>query len=286
MSLVEKDTDKPLTEQIREIALSGDVSLPPLPEVGMRVLTLLGDQDRVDVSDLAEAVHSDPAIAASLLRMANSAFYGGLQSVTDLDRAITRLGLTRVGSLVTTLVHKGQFESANKFQAAMLQQMWDHAVVTALAARHLARLVGSDGEESYLAGLFHDIGKLLVLKAIDHLAATHKDFELMPIILDEVLDVAHADLGHRILSEWGMAESICRAVLAHHDEIDDVEDGLALRVQAADAISKKIGSHPRPEPDLVLGDVPAIERLGLTEIEVAALTVDLEDEITALKQML
>lgn len=286
MSNFGEKTGRPLAEQIREVALSGDISLPPLPQVGMRVLTLLQDHDRVDVEALSETIQTDPAIAASILRMANSAYYGGLQPVSDPQQAISRLGLNQVGSVVTTLVHRGQFESKDKFKSILLQSLWDHAVSSALAARHLAQLAGSNGEESYLAGLFHDIGKLLVLKAIDHLASTQPDFGMMPIIMDEIIDVAHADLGQKILTEWGMPEPICLAVGSHHDAADSIEDFLSLRVQAGNAISKKIGAHPRPEPDLLLEEVPAVELLNLTDVELAALTVDLEDELAGLKDLL
>jgi len=72
----------------------------------------------------------------------------------------------------------------------------------------------------------------------------------------------------------------------HHDDSGTNADGLTLRVQAADLITKKIGIHPEPDPNLVLEDMPVIERLGLTELEIAALMVDLEDEIANLQRLL
>jgi putative nucleotidyltransferase with HDIG domain len=274
----------PLTEQVRAVAMSGDVVLPPLPQTGQRLLVLFNDPDLLDSGKVAEIVHTDPAIAAAMLKMANSAFFGGLQPIFDLSQAIGRLGLRRVAALVTTLVHKGQFETNDPHKAALLEGLWNQAVVSALAARRLATVTSGDPEESYLAGLLHDIGKLLALRAIDHVAARRPEIEVTPLILAEVLEADHAEFGHRVLHEWHFPEPICRAVRLHHDE--SCKDGLALRVQAADAIACKMGAHSDPDPDLVLEDVTAIERLNLTDLELAAMMVDLEDEIAALRHFL
>jgi len=279
MTLVGNKIDRPLTEQIRTAALNGEVSLPPLPRVSRRVLAVLEDRDRADARLIADLVRTDSAIAASLLRMANSAFFGGLDRITDLSQAISRLGLTRVGSLVTAMAHKGQFRTDDPARREFVERLWDHAVATALAARRLAMLSGADGEQSYLAGLLHDIGKLLALKAMEHVVDKVSDFEITPEIVDEVLEAVHSELGYSVLSEWRLPDPICQAVLHHHDDSAGMKDGLALRVQASDAISRKLGAHPCPDPGLVLEEVPAVERLSLTEVELAALMVDLEDEL-------
>ena len=159
-------------------------------------------------------------------------------------------------------------------------------MVSALAARRLTTLTGGDPEESYLAGLLHDIGKLLALRALDHIAARQPDVDVTPTILQEVLEADHAEFGHRVLREWRFPELICVAVQMHEDKSGQVKDSLILRVQAADAIACKMGAHPEPDPDLVLEEVLAIERLGLTDLELAAMMVDLEDEIAALRRML
>jgi hypothetical protein len=77
----------------------------------------------------------------------------------------------------------------------------------------------------------------------------------------------------------------CRVALHHHDENPDVRDLLLIRVQAANAIARKLGAHLHPEPDLDLLDVPAIERLNLTDLELATLIVDVEDEFERVRQL-
>lgn len=286
MTATTQYVERPLTQEVRELARSGEVVLPPLPEVAHCVIELLSDFTKADYRTIADVLRSDPAITAALLRMANSAFFGGLQPISDPGQAMARLGVKRVVSLVTTLATKGQFETADAFKTDLLRGLWTHAVGSALAARRLAGLTGGDAEESYLAGLLHDIGELLALKAMDHLSQSRPEVELSPFIMREVLQACHAELGHRVLTDWHLPPSICQAVLVHHDDSGTIRDGLAVRVQAADTITRKIGAHPEPDPNLVLEDLPAIERLGLTDIELAALMVDLEDEIANLQRLL
>ncbi len=286
MTTTMQNVERPLTQEVRDLALSGEVVLPPLPEVAHRVIELLSDLSKADYRMVADVLHSDPAITAVLLRMANSAFFGGLQPISDPGQALARLGVKRVVSLVTTLATKGQFEIVDPFKTDLLRGLWTHSVGSGLAARRLAGLTGGDAEESYLAGLLHDIGKLLALKTMDHLSQRRPEIELSPIIMSEVLQACHAELGHRVLTDWHLPSSICQAVLVHHDDTGTIRDGLAMRVQAADAITRKIGAHPKPDPNLVLEDLPAIERLGLSDLELAALMVDLEDEIANLQRLL
>lgn len=279
-----ESVEQPLTEQVRDIALSGVVTLPPFPEIALEVQRLLNNEDGPNAQRVADAIRSEPALTAALLRMANSTFFGGLAQVTDLNQAVARLGLRRVGSLVTTVVTRGQFRTKNHNHERLVEGLWNHAVATALAARKLTGITGGDAEESYLAGLLHDVGKLLALKSMDQLLAYRDNLEITETISAEILDATHAELGEQVLVEWRFPESICRAVSRHHADPASLEDGLPLRLQAADAIAIKLGAHPNPPEEFVLEDCVAVERLELTEVELASILVDLEDELEDLKR--
>lgn len=285
MSSVPQPIERPLTEQIRDIALSGDVSLPPLPSTTRRILELLQDEFGVDPKSIATTIRTDPALVAAVLKAANAAFFSGLPAVSDLNTAVSRLGMRRVGSLVLTLQQKAQYEALGKRRAGYLDALWVHALATALAARYLARQAGGDPEEAYLAGLLHDIGQLLVLQSIDHLEASAEGLDISDSMRDEILETTHAELGGHVLASWGLPASICDAVRMHHADPESTENELALRIQAGDVIARKIGAHPNPAFDASLEELYVIERLGMTEIELAALLVDLEDELAQLRSL-
>jgi putative nucleotidyltransferase with HDIG domain len=181
---------------------------------------------------------------------------------------------------------KSNFQSESSDQQKLMKDLWSHAVATAITARKLASATNGDPEQAYLAGLLHDMGKLLILRAVDHCAASGGSLDLTPIVLNELLEMMHAEVGHRMLTEWQLPEAVCQAALQHHHDAESLEDQLTVRVQAANLISRKIGAHPNPDPDLNLEDLTAIDRLNMGEVELAALMIDVEDEYEKIRQML
>jgi HD-like signal output (HDOD) protein len=131
----------------------------------------------------------------------------------------------------------------------------------------------------------HDVGKLVVLKAVDHLE--HQGAPTFtPGLTTELMHILHAELGNQVLGTWRISEAIRRVALHHHDATPPGDDLLLLRVQVANAVTKRMGAHPVPQPDLNLLEVPAVERLNLGDLELASLMVDLEDEFERLRTRL
>lgn len=286
MSEAVPTTAQPLTTRIQSLVESGRVSIPPLPQIVNRLRTLLNDEARASAKRIADLIHTEPAAAATVLKLANSAAFGGLHRISDLSQAIARLGFRQVSSTVTTLVHRSHFHSDDPLKIELLRVLWGHAVATALASKHLAQLTGADPEESYVAGLLHDTGKLLVLKGVDHLEERSGSGDITPAVLDELMTILHTDLGYKALLSWHLPQPICEAALRHHNEDLDSSESLVIRVQAADAISQKIGEHLNPNPGLDLLEIHSIERMNLSDIELASLMVDVEDEIAEIRRLL
>jgi len=271
-----------LADRIARAVDADEVQIPPLPELAIRLGELLS-RDDVDARQVADLVRSEPAVAASLLRIANSAVFGGLQKVTDLKQAIARLGLKQVNGIVTALLVKGNFTHDCQAKHEILQGIWDHSVAAAFAARRLAQRVDLDGEEAFLAGLLHDTGRLLVLKAVDHF---EDELEAAPTrpVLDELMQLLNARLGHTALSRWQIPESIARIALRHGGPPDQ-EDPLLLCVQAADLITAKLGFNLTPAPDLDLLAEDAVSWLEISDMDLATLMVDLEDELEEVRKL-
>jgi len=279
---VSPGTEVSIASRIREAVRGGQIGLPPLPQVATHVLDLLKDQDRLELRRLQEIIQVDAAMSASILRMANSAAFGGLQPISDLDRALARLGLQQVSSIVVAVTTKTTFHAGDPGQAQLLERLWDHSLFTALASKRLAAAHGAEAENAFLAGLLHDTGKLLVLSFV----ATAGGTPITPFATDELMTELHAELGHQVLQAWKIPDPICHVALRHHDAEPPADDRLLLVVQAANAISRKAGVHVRPEPELNLLEVAAVERLNLTELELAVLLVDLEDDFKRVRDLI
>jgi HD-like signal output (HDOD) protein len=275
-----------MSRSIREAVDSGKLTLPPMPPVAAKVLRLLREDYNGPVGPLLELLGSDPALATAILRVANSAIFGGLGEVSDLRIAIARLGVREVTAIVTMVAHKANFVSNDPEKQALLHALWDHAIVTAQGSRRLASDHGVDGSEAFLSGLLHDAGKLLLLRAFDRLSAEGHSAELTPIARDELMETLHPELGHHVLSDWRIPEAACRVALHHHDADPPPDDRLLLCVQSANSIARKLGAHTHPDPELSLLDVPAVRILELTDAELIEMMSDLVGDLEHLRQLL
>ena len=282
--VIERDATS-LAERILELVRDDRIALPPFPALLARLQALL-QRDDVNAEDVARTIRVDPGLVANLLQVANSAAFGGLQRIIDLQQVIARLGLRQVGSMITALQVKGQFTAAHGPNTELTRTLWDHSVTCAFAARRLADQVSADLGQAFLAGLLHDCGNLLVLRALDHLEETG-ELELAPTdaLRREMMERLHCELGHSALVAWNLPEPLPTLVLRHEDPPEAGDDPLLSCLQAADLITRKLGFDLAPLPELSLLQEPAIENLSIDDVGLATLMVDMEDYLEELRSV-
>ncbi len=273
-----------LADTIRSFVQRGDVHLPAVPGVTVKLMDLMRDEDRADARSVAGIVATEPAIAASALRLANSVAYGGLKQVVELDEAVGRVGMRQVASLATTIATRGAFESKNPARAARLLELWAHAVTAAITTRRLA-MGQTDPEEAYLAGLLHDVGKSLVLKLLDQCEKNLLE-PVSPAAVEELMEALHAELGHKLLQQWRIPETVCEVTLRHHEPKPGTSEILLSRVQAGDAIADYLSWDQAKREAEPVSEHLAIERLNLTDMELADLLVEIEDQVAKARQFI
>lgn len=271
-----------VTDTLRSLVQKGDVHLPAVPGVTVKLQELLRDEDRADAHKVAAIIATEPAIAASTLRLANSVAFGGLRQVVELDEAVGRVGMRQVSSLATTIATRGAFASKDPARMARLDRLWSMSLTAAITTRRLA-LGQTDPEEAYLAGLLHDIGKQLILKLLDQ-CEKHFVEPITPSALEELLEALHVELGYKLLQTWRIPDAVCDVTLRHHEAKTASNDILLARVQAGDAVANYLAASEEERANLPIAEHPAIERLSLTELEIADLMVDIEDQVGVLKQ--
>ncbi len=284
MTGVVQQTSRSLASRVRALVEADDVQLPPLPEVATRVQQILSS-DEADVRELNQLLSQDPAIVAALLRLANSAVFGGLRRVEDLSMAIQRIGFRQLGAIVTGLSLKGHFSCGSGVKKELLGVLWDHSVTSGFAARAIALLVGGEAEKAFLAGLLHDSGKVLVLTAVNKLE--EHGFAEAPTrdVLIELMDELHAELGYKVLTEWQIPSDIAAIAKTHEETETEAADPLLACVKAASLITRKLGFHLNPDPEMSVVEHPLIENLGLDDMTVATMMVEMEDHLMEMKQL-
>jgi HD-like signal output (HDOD) protein len=214
-------------ERLRALAGSVD-GLPSLPRI-YGDLTAALESPNCGAEQIAEVVCRDPALAAKVLQLVNSSFFGLPRQVAALPQAVAYLGVTTLRSLVLSTEAMSLFRPAARAAGLDVDALSARAVMTATEA---ARLAAPDSRaDAFTAGLLSDIG-LLVLAA--------KAPELLG--RDEVdLGFTHGGLGAYLLGLWGLAPGIVEAVAFHHERPDDLPDdeaagGLSTRLAVACAV--------------------------------------------------
>ena len=185
--------------------------LPALPTVAQQALALLSDPT-TEPEGLQNVLSRDTGLSLKVLRLANSAYYRRNREISTLTSAILLLGFKTIQTLILSSAVHRVLSSAGTSAAAL----WEHAFAAALACRELGRRLRnhcSDGEEAYLAGLFHDAGKGVI-------AAKFPGIYSSPVGLKgevELLGFHHGHLGQVLLAKWEIPSALCAAVGSHHE---------------------------------------------------------------------
>lgn len=191
-----------------------------LPQIAIRVLEVANDADS-NAADLKAVMESDPALSARVLRCVNSSAYAVRQRITSLQQAIAYLGLKQVRNLALTASVSELFRNDNAIGPYRRSQLWRHLVAVGLAARLIAmRLKFPDFEDTFLAGLLHDIGIILedqhVHRPFENVIVSLREGIFLNDVERENLSFDHAQLGEKVAEEWRFPESTQAAIRHHH----------------------------------------------------------------------
>jgi putative nucleotidyltransferase with HDIG domain len=219
--------------------------LSALPTFDTRLLKAVGDEDAdQQFRLLTDLLHSDPALAARTMKVANSAFYGGVRSIASIDRAMTVLGSMAVIGIAMAASLDGSIRGLGPEHAVLLAELRRHCLATAVAARRLVQRSSIElggAESAFVLGLLHDIGYLVELQ-LQHDAQMPFARPAPAAVNDAgVVDAAepsHDLLGAALLEQWQLPAELAEAVRTHHLPFGAAEQGplaqmLALANQCA-----------------------------------------------------
>jgi HD-like signal output (HDOD) protein len=274
-----------IADRLEQAIQAGRIELPVLPSVAVEVQSLI-DKD-AHTAALVQAIGHEPTVAAALIRYANVATYIGLSELQDLEQAIMRLGRTSVRTVVVSLSAKAAF-SGRPEHRWLYRILWAHAIMTATAARRLALLASVPRETAFLAGLLHDIGKVVVLRGVETLhkedpGGFHVDDESLP----ELMDTLHCSVTDVFCRTWNISGELGAAITRHHQTpLTAPDDGLVAVVQLADLIAAKLGASVHPDPGMTLEDKPSAAFLHVNEVTLANVMSDVENEFKRISVVL
>lgn len=281
--IVQVQTSTPISKaSLKDIQsqLARCPSLPSLGSINKALQGLLLMEQRY-TAQIAEIIRRDPSLTARLLRLVNSVYYGLTTPVNTIEEAVFYLGVREIRQLVVVTPVIEDFQRLTKQCDFPWREFWQHCIGTALMTREIATTVQLTGDESdYVAGLIHDIGKLVMAWSFpDHFAEIHRQAiqtkrDLIEIE-NEVLGMDHAELGALYLERHHLPDLMVKtARFHHHPEKAEGQERIVAAVQIADLLlrSENMGISGNyvevtqeqylaaPGWNLLLEDMPEMER--------------------------
>ena len=274
-------------EFVRSLATelsAGRVDLPSFPEVAIRVRRILADENST-LEKVVRVVGSEPALAARLLRISNSASLNTLgRQITDLRTAINRMGYNMVRSASMSFA-MAQIRNNNKLASVKpyLDELWERSTLVAAIAYVLARTCTRiNADEAMLTGMMHGIGKLYVLTRV----AEHPELFESAATVNQIIDDWHAQIGRAILENWEFSEEVVAAVGDQKDANRESAEGANLADVIAVAIVMASFAADAEGLQIASSGLASTARLGLDQDKMAAIMQDSAVEVAALRSAL
>lgn len=251
------------------------LSLERVPALSPTATQLLGRLARrnCEIRDLAVLIERDPLLSAQILAIANSAAFGRANPISSIHHAITMIGMGTVRKFALARSISNLFGKRKLAPSFSITRFNLHSVAVGMCLELLTDYVPlEDAEDAFLAGLFHDVGKLVIAVGLPEAyetILTSAAVTSKSVLESErlVLQTDHAELSALAVDYWGLSESIRSAAAYHHEpEQSPAEQGkvsLAMAVARVDAVVNAAGMSLLPPPQFAV-EIPPLEFEGFS----------------------
>jgi HD-like signal output (HDOD) protein len=260
----------PTGEDLKKKILRHMKDLPPIPQTILKAREIMTNPDS-DFKELANLFETDQAIAAKILKLSNSPYYGYSGKITSIQRASVILGHKTLIELLTVIGTAGLL--GNKLAGYWLDSgaLWKHSLAVAFGSRIIASKIDPAlSNDAFTSGLIHDVGKLILDQHIKERWELFEKFmgDGEHTFLDaekKILDLDHAEVASEVCRNWNIPEPLTVAIRYHHHPSQSDSSELAYIVHVADAIAMMTGLGLGIDGTLYQMDDTAMAFLNLRE---------------------
>lgn len=215
----------PMMERLLEALNENRLVLPAFPDAALQARSVASQED-ASALDVAREVAKDPALAARILKVANSSMFGFRNNTGSLQQAIGRMGLEHTKTLVTNFALMQLMSPPKAAYGQLIKAVRQHCIDVATVAYVLAKTTGGiNPNKALLAGMLHDVGYLPLIQFSKH--------EPEAVLLDpafmEGLKELHLQVGNLLMMYWQFPPAMMNAVTGHHELECDSQDEVSLR---------------------------------------------------------
>ncbi|HRP01455.1 MAG TPA: HDOD domain-containing protein [Candidatus Kapabacteria bacterium] len=196
-------------------------TLPTLPTVYIELMNKF-DDPKITITSLSDTIILDISSTTKLLQMVNSSIFSFKTKINTVTQAISLLGLEEVRHTILTIAIMdffGTYKNNKEFQQI---DIWRHSIAVGLIAKIIGKEIGYKGvEQVFIAGLTHDIGKLIMLSKFKgmYLSVVFDDLDNNEDLIDKEYDIMsfnHCDVGYLLAQRWNLSSDIAAVIKYHH----------------------------------------------------------------------
>jgi putative nucleotidyltransferase with HDIG domain len=243
----QKSNESPDRQELKDEFLKAVQDLPPMPKVLFKIQKLLLDPYS-DTQQIAGYIETDQALAAKVLKMANSPFYGMTGKVSTIPHAAIILGFQTLSELTTMAGFSAIMGRKLPGYGYHSDELWKHSLAVALSSKLIAEKINPDLiNDAFTAGLIHDLGKLILDPYVQDQREAFDEFiedenQTFLIAERQILGFDHAEIASEICSHWKYPESLTQAIRYHHNPSESNGSEMAFILHLADYIAVLSGS--------------------------------------------
>ena len=232
--------------------------IPAFPQSVHRILALTASAD-CSPKDLVAVIERDPILTIKVLKLVNSAFFGLSKEIDSVNRAVIYVGFNTIKNVAISVASAGALPRTNKAGLKM-NDFWNHSLAVGVIAKLLAAnrdIQGSEVSSFFVAGLLHDIGKILFAYYFpqqykEALSVSLQNDTPLYLAERELLSVDHCQVGALLAKEWCLPQELFSGMEKHHQtSFSPEDDAISKAIYAADQIS-----HYIQEPQHTLRELP------------------------------
>ena len=271
-------------QEVMDRILAGVDELPPMPEVVFKAQRLLADPDS-SPKELAAILETDQSIAARVLQMANSAFYGMSGRVSSIQHASLVLGYQNLSELIAIAGVQKSLQKKLPGYGFDSEDLWRHSLSVAMGAKKIAARKNPELEMvAHTAGLVHDVGKIILDPFIEEAKETFDSFLLQEdqtylTAEQQIIGHDHAEVAAEVCKKWSIPELISSAIKYHHSPSASQQVELAFILHMADYISLMSGDGYEDDDYLYVLEAGTMDFLDFEQSDVSDLTLELMESV-------
>jgi len=226
-----------LPRLLADLVSRGDLVVPPYPAAALKLRRIV-ETENFALSEVAEAAAADPALAAALLRVANSPLYQSAGTViTSLGRAVHRLGARSVAAIATAAsVGSGAVAAGPLIDVKF--RVWRRSVTCALACQRLADRKSVDPDEAFLAGLLHGFGRCVAVACLERLLPSLPQQTMSLLDWMQAAEPHRAELARTVARQWQMPDALTRVIAGEGGPENAMSAVVALAERVAAAVER------------------------------------------------